>query len=65
MTRNSEARPTIQLALTDDDVFLLADGVEIARRENKGWTVLEPGWSVSMSPDYERISISYDPVRVH
>jgi hypothetical protein len=48
---------------TGEDVFIVADGVRIARRQDEAWVALEPGWEVEMSPDYETISITYNPPR--
>ena len=44
--------PTIEIVSDGDDLFVLADGVKIAKRGRPGtaqartWVSLEPGWRV-------------------
>jgi hypothetical protein len=52
-----------ELQFTGEDVFVIADGVRVACRKDKTWVALVPGWEVEMSPDYETISVTYDPSR--
>jgi hypothetical protein len=55
----------------DSDIFIVVDGVKIARRGHKGtaeamtWVSLEPGWTVIGSQDHEGIEISFEGARAH
>ena len=56
-----------------NDIFVVADGVKIAKRGyhpgtllQKGtWVSLEPGWTVLDAGDGTEIEISYTSVRIH
>ena len=54
-----------------EDLFVVVDGVKIAKRGKPGtpqaktWISLEPGWTVRGAPDLGHIEIEYDSVRVH
>jgi hypothetical protein len=53
------------------DVFVVIDGVKIAKRgrpETKHagtWVSLEPGWEVNSPPDHSFIEVIHEGVRVH
>jgi len=53
------------------DLFVIADGVKIAKRGHPGtpyakaWVSLEPGWTVVDCPDEQAIEITHKGVRVH
>jgi hypothetical protein len=80
MSRRTTARtkpPTVQMVSDGHDLFVVADGVKIAKRGKRGtpqaktWVSLEPGWSVLDKDVAEglmgegEIEISYNGVRVH
>jgi len=55
-----------------NDIFVVADGVKIAKRRHPGtllqpgtWISLEPGWTVLDAGDGTEIEISYTSVRIH
>ena len=47
----------------EHDCFVIANGLKIAKRENRQWIPLEPGWTVVWDPysDDDTIDIHYDP----
>jgi hypothetical protein len=55
-----------------NDIFVVADGVKIAKRGHPGtllqkgtWISLEPGWTVLDAGDGTEIEISYKAARIH
>lgn len=54
-----------------DDIFVIVDGVKIAKRghpdtpQARTWISLEPGWTVRDSRDGKRMEIEHEGVRVH
>jgi hypothetical protein len=73
--KRSKASDTIVLQMQGDgtDLFIVIDGVRIAKRGHPGtayantWVSLEPGWVVRDSRDYShaQIEVEYQGVRVH
>ena len=53
------------------DIFIVIDGVRIAKRGSPGtpqaktWVSLEPGWSVLDIEGSREIEVTHDGVRVH
>jgi hypothetical protein len=41
------------------NLFVVYDGLRIAKRENRQWISLEPGFVVTSPPDHESITITY------
>jgi len=67
----SKAKPRCKIVSDGDDIFVVVDGVKIAKRgcgpQAKTWVSLEPGWRVLDSGKvghrgYE-IVVEYDSVR--
>ena len=60
--------PTIEIVSDGDDLFVLADGVKIAKRGRPGtaqartWVSLEPGWRVLYQG--EALVVEHNGVRV-
>ena len=60
-----------ELEATDDDIFVLLDGVRIAKRgypnapEARTWVSLEPGYTVRDNADLTQLIIELEGVRVH
>jgi hypothetical protein len=56
---------------TGDDMFIIFDGVKIAKRgypdtpQARTWVSLEPGWRVLDGPNLDSIAVEYQGVRVH
>ena len=56
---------------TDEDLFIVYEGVKIARRGYDGapdegtWVSLQPGWEVRDVEDLEALEIHYDGDRMH
>jgi hypothetical protein len=51
---------------TGDDIFIVFDGVRIAKRgDDKTWVPLEPGWRVLDGPNLESFVVEYDGVLIH
>jgi hypothetical protein len=54
-----------------EDVFVVLDGVQIAKRGHPGtlragtWISLEPGWSVSDNVESNKLTVTFESVRVH
>ena len=44
----TEGNPSVGLRFTEDEMFFICDGVQIAKRglQSQGWTILEPGWRI-------------------
>jgi hypothetical protein len=65
----TESSPTCAMEFTGDDVFIVFNGVRIAKRgypdtpQAKTWVSLEPGWRVLDGED--SIAIEQHGVRVH
>ncbi len=61
----------IEIVGDSGDMFVLVDGVRIAKRGYPGtkhagtWIPLEPGWSVISSADHETITVTYEGVQVN
>ena len=53
------------------DIFVIANGVKIAKRGHPGtpqantWVSLEPGWTVRECDDGESIEVEYKRQRMH
>jgi hypothetical protein len=43
----------MELETIGDDLLLIMQGAEIAKRENGKWLLLEPGWSQWLSDEVE------------
>lgn len=72
-SRRGEDYPELKIEATPvingkQDVFVVCDGVRIARRGYPGtpqagtWVSIEPGWEVHQGPDYKYIDIRYNGV---
>jgi hypothetical protein len=63
--------PAVQIVGTSNDIFVVVDGVRIAKRgqpktlQAETWISLEPGWVVYSPPDHETITIEHNGVEVH
>ena len=70
-TRPVAAMHNCELEATDDDIFVLLDGVRIAKRgypntlEARTWVSLEPGYTVRDNADLTQLIIELEGVRVH
>jgi len=53
------------IEFADGQCFVVVNGVRIAKRQNKRWVSIEPGWAVHMSKNMKTISIEYNGVEVH
>lgn len=53
------------MEFTGDDVFVLADGKRIAKRDSGVWVSLEPGVSVLDGPNLDYIEVVFKRARVH
>ncbi len=49
-----------EVAMGDKDVFLIINGMKIAKRENHQWTSLVPGYKVRDYGDTDEISVEVD-----
>lgn len=62
-------RPIVRVEIEGQDLFVIADGVKIAKRGRPGtpqagqWVPLEPGWQVRNRRN--AIEIMHEGVRVH
>jgi hypothetical protein len=62
-------RPIVRVESEGQDLFVIADGVKIAKRGHPGtpqagqWVSLEPGWQVRNRRN--AIEIMHEGVRVH
>jgi hypothetical protein len=64
--------PKVELVIESDgvDVFVVANGVRIAKRGRPGtpqaktWISLEPGWEVHSAADHSTIAVTYNDVPV-
>ena len=60
----------IEIVGDSGDMFVLVDGVRIAKRGYPAlsmpetWIPLEPGWSVISPADHETMTVTYDGVQV-
>jgi len=55
-----------EMRFTGEDVFIVVQGVKIAKRRDATWVSLEPGWRVLDGPNLDSISIECsDEVAVH
>jgi hypothetical protein len=65
--------PPRDLAIVEDgnDVFIVLDGVQIAKRGHPGtlqagtWISLEPGWSVIDNVGANELTVTFESVRIH
>jgi hypothetical protein len=61
----------IEIVSDGVDIFVVVDGVRIAKRGRPGtaqagtWVSLEPGWTVASTPGHERIVVEFNGMRVH
>lgn len=51
--------PNIEMQFTGDDVFVVFDGRRIAKRGDRTWISLEPGWEVFDIGDRDGVSVAY------
>jgi hypothetical protein len=62
---------TCEFEATEDDIFVLLDGVRIAKRgypntpEARTWVSLGPGYTVRDNADLTQLIIELEGVRVH
>jgi hypothetical protein len=70
-TRPVAAMYTCEFEATEDDIFVLLDGVRIAKRgypntpEARTWVSLGPGYTVRDNADLTQLIIELEGVRVH
>jgi hypothetical protein len=63
--------PVCELHNDGEDVFVLVDGVKIARRgrphtaQAMTWVMLEPGWMVRDVQSGNAIEVRYEGARIH
>jgi hypothetical protein len=58
--------PVIEIEGDGKDMFVICDGVRIAKRgDDATWVSLEPGWSVISPPDHSTITVEYNGVKRH
>ena len=59
----------VSIECEDGDIFVVADGVKIAKLGNPGttetWVSLEPGWTVRNCDDGDSIQIECKRQRMH
>ena len=48
------------VAMGDEDVFLIINGMKVAKRENHQWTSLVPGYKVRDYGDLDGVSVEVD-----
>jgi hypothetical protein len=66
-----EAFPVVIIESDGKDMFVIVDGVKIAKRghpgtpQAKAWVSLEPGWTVRDARGGEDIEIQYNGVTIH
>src|SRR5262249_61163225 len=54
-----------EMEFTGDDVFVLADGKRIAKRDSGVWVSLETGVAVLDGPNLDYIEVVFKRARVH
>lgn len=65
------AAPEFVVKYDGQDLFVIADGVRIAKRGHPGtaqagtWVPLEPGWEVKSYDNHARIEIEHFGVKLH
>jgi hypothetical protein len=42
-----------------ENIFMIVDGVTIAKRDRKAWIPFEPGWNVRDDPFPDAITVEY------
>jgi hypothetical protein len=69
---SDEGRPICEIQRDEnDDVFVLVDGMKIARRglpdtpQAETWIMLEPGWTVRDVAGGKAIEVSYERAPIH
>jgi hypothetical protein len=69
---DEEGTPPALTMLNDGkDMFVIVDGVTIAKRGRPGtlqagtWISLEPGWTVSFGNDQSQLLVKYEEVQMH
>ena len=55
----------IRIECDGSDMFVIRDGVKIAKRGVGTWIPLEPGWEVVDCPGEDAIELIYNGVSVH
>jgi hypothetical protein len=68
---SDEEQHTVELRTIEGELFVVVDGVTIAKRGKPGsayagrWMTLEPGWSIIELEGGSRLQVSYDGARIH
>jgi hypothetical protein len=68
---NRKQRDVCAMECTGDDLFIVFNGVRIAKRgypdtpQAKTWVPLEPGWRVFDGASGDSIAVEHGGVRVH
>lgn len=73
MPKQKRTSRKVQMMGDGTDVFIVADGVKVAKRghpntpQAKTWISLEPGWTVHDygDPEGDGITVTFNGVRVH
>ena len=61
---------TVDIELDGEDIFVVVDGLRVARRgypdthQARTWVSLEPGYTVTSPPDMSTMSIAYNVVPI-
>jgi hypothetical protein len=51
----------ITMGFDGDEFYVAVGNTRIAKRSDKAWISLVPGWRVETSDDYEQIKVWYEP----
>jgi hypothetical protein len=57
--------PECKLVCTGEELFVVFNGIKIAKREARKWISLEPGYVVHDNADYSGISVEFNGAQVH
>jgi hypothetical protein len=69
--RKKNIMPDAKVVITDSDMFVVVDGIRVARRgypgtpQARSWVSIEPGWEVIDGENLNSILIRCNDVSVH